>query len=94
MFKDRISALPLIAGAGLPSARAAARSCHASNYTMSVQVVDATSKHSDLKVTRHTFFSFSNISLIGQCAAVTHKFCNKRASMKAPITLNLKCVQN
>lgn len=26
---------------------------------------------------RRTFFSFSNISLIGQCAAVTQRFCKR-----------------
>lgn len=37
MFKDRISPLPLNAGAGLPSDTAAACSCHAStNYTLSM----------------------------------------------------------
>lgn len=36
MFKDRISALPLNAGGGLPSARAAARSCQIKTYQITV----------------------------------------------------------
>lgn len=37
------------------------------------------------RIQEHTLFSFSRISLIGRCAAFTHKFCNEK---------NLTCVNS